>query len=431
MSRGKSIFLLIISAIIIAITAVLCFASFEIPGSTKDYNSIMSLIGKGIDLNGGYYVVLTPKNANDGTESDVESAITILRTRLDNKGYTEANITRQDNNKLRIEIPDVSDDSKVLEIIGSTGTISFRDKAGTVYLSSESNDIQSARVGMDNDGNYIVLLNFTAKGGEKFYQATSTVYASDDKVLYIYLGDDVISSPTVNGPISGGSAQIEGNFSYEEADSLAAVIDSGKLPIEYEVSEQRSISSRLGANAINGSLLAGAIGLAIIFIIMIVYYRGMGIAADIALIIYTLLYVIFLAIVPGVELTLPGIAGILLSIGMAVDANIVIFERIKREYANGKTVKSAVDAGFKRAVITVIDSNVTTILAAIVLFFLASGAIKGFAITLFIGVALSMITSIFVTRWYLKIMLGLSKADAKGENQAKWFNLKKEDAENV
>jgi protein-export membrane protein SecD len=153
----------------------------------------------------------------------------------------------------------------------------------------------------------------------------------------------------------------------------------------------------------------------------------MGIAADIALIIYTLLYVIFLAIVPGVQLTLPGIAGILLSIGMAVDANIVIFERIKREFAGGKTIRSAVDAGFKRAVITVIDANVTTILAAIVLFFLTTGAIKGFAITLLIGVVLSMITSIFVTRGYLKVMMGLPKTESK----AKFFNLKKEEAENA
>ena len=422
MSKGKSIVLLVITAVVAAIMAVLCFLSFPIPNSTKDYNSIMSLIGQGIDLSGGYYVVLTPKDANGTNESVIEEAQTVLRTRLDNKGYTEAVITVQDGDKIRIEIPNVDDDSKVLEIIGSTGTITFRDSAGTVYLTGD--DVSSAYVGMD-DGEYIVVMNFKQSGVAKFSEATATVKDMDDNKLYIYLGDDVVSSPQVKDTITSQSAQIEGSFTYEEAESLAAVIDSGRLPIEYDVSEQRSISPRLGKTAVSNSLLAGGIGLLIIFLIMLLYYRGMGIAADIALILYTLMYIIFLAIVPGVQLTLPGIAGILLSIGMAVDANIVIFERVKREYASGKTVVSAVDAGFKRAVITVIDSNVTTILAAIVLFFLTTGAIKGFAITLFIGVALSMFTSIIVTRWYLKMMVALPK------EKAKFFNLKKEEAENV
>lgn len=422
MKRGSSIVLLVITTIVVAITAVACFCSFAIPGSIKDYNSVMSLIGQGIDLSGGYYVVLTPENANEGSEESVlEEAQTILRTRLDNKGYTEAVITVQDGNKIRVEVPNVDNDDEVLELIGSTGTIEFRDYNNVVWLSGE--DIKSAYVGMD-DGNYVVVMNFTDTGVSKFSEATATVSGYSDNKLYIYLGDDVVSQPSVNQTITSSSAQIEGSFTYDQAESLAAVIDSGRLPIEYEVSEQRSISPRLGETAVSNSLLAGAIGLLVIFIIMIAYYRGMGVAADIALIIYTLLYIIFLAIVPGVQLTLPGIAGILLSIGMAVDANIVIFERIKREFANGKTIISAVDAGFKRAVITVIDANVTTILAAIVLFFLTTGAIKGFAITLLIGVVLSMLTSIFVTRWYLKIMAGLPK---ENEAKAKFFNLKKEE----
>jgi len=423
MKRGSSIVLLVLTTIIVGILAVACFCSFAIPGSIRDYNSVMSLIGQGIDLSGGYYVVLTPENANEGSdESVLEEAQTVLRTRLDNKGYTEAVITVQDGNKIRVEVPNVDNDDEVLELIGSTGTIEFRDYNNVVWLSGE--DISSAYVGMDN-GDYVVVLNFTQGGVSKFSEATATVSGYSDNKLYIYLGDDVVSSPSVSQQITSASAQIEGSFTYEQADSLAAVIDSGRLPIEYEVSEQRSISPRLGETAVSNSLLAGAIGLLIIFLIMIFYYRGMGVAADIALIIYTLLYVIFLAIVPGVQLTLPGIAGILLSIGMAVDANIVIFERIKREYANGKTILSAVDAGFKRAVITVIDANVTTILAAIVLYFLTTGAIKGFAITLLIGVVLSMLTSIFVTRWYLKVMLGLPQNDAA--KRAKFFNLKKEE----
>ncbi len=433
MSKAKSIVALIVSLILTAIVGVACFASFPVPFThkTKQYNSIMSLIGKGIDLSGGYYVVLTPKDSSDSDAnkseyiSTLESAQNILRSRLDSKGYTEATISVQDGNKIRVEIPEVDNAEEVLQVIGSTGEISFRNKAGDILVKAEH--IKSAYVSRDPDNasKYVVVLNFTAAGTEAFSKATKEVYESDDKTLYIYLGDEVVSSPSVSGQLTESSATITGYETYDEADAVASVIESGRLPIDFEVSESRSISARLGEDAINKSLLAGVIGMAIIFIIMIVVYGGMGIAADIALFIYTLLYIIFMAIVPGVQLTLPGIAGILLSIGMAVDANIVIYERIKEEYRNGKTVLASVDSGFKRAVITVIDSNVTTILSAAVLYFLCPGTIKGFAITLFIGIVLSMITSIFVTRWYLKIMLSLS------EKKEKFFRLKREETKNA
>ena len=424
MSKKKSIFMLILTAILVAVMTVACFCSFPLPNSTTDYNSVMSLIGQGIDLSGGYYVVLTPKNVDKSNQSVIDQAQTILRTRLDSKGYTEAVITVQDGDKIRVEIPNIDNDEEVLEIIGSTGTITFKDYKGEPLMDSRDT-IDSAYVGQGQDGSYVVVLNFTEKGVSAFSEATSIVskYTDGNNKLGIYLGDDEtpISEPTVNQQITNTSAQIEGDFTYEQAESLASVIDSGSLPIEYEVSEQRSISPRLGETAVSNSLLAGAIGLLIIFVIMIVYYRGMGVAADIALVIYTLFYIVFLAIVPQVQLTLPGIAGILLSIGMAVDANIVIFERVKKEYASGKTVTAAVNSGFKHAIVTVVDSNVTTILAAVVLYFLTSGSIQGFAITLFIGVLLSMITSIFVSRWYIKVMAGLSK------NKEKFFNLKKKE----
>ena len=267
-------------------------------------------------------------------------------------------------------------------------------------------------------------MNFTSSGVTKFSEATRRILDDEleDNAMYIYLGDEVQSAPQVNEQITSSSAQITfgQDATLDQAQAIASVIESGRLPIEYTVSESRSISARLGETAISKSLIAGAIGLAIIFIIMIFFYRGMGVAADVALVIYTLLYIILLAIVPNIQLTLPGIAGILLSIGMAVDANVVIFERIKDEYRSGKTVITSVNSGFKRAIITVIDSNVTTILAAIVLWILCPGTIKGFAITLLIGIALSMITSIFVTRGLLKVFLPLSK------KQDKFFNLKKE-----
>lgn len=422
MSKTKSIIILVVLAILIGLASVATFCSFPIPNSVKDYNSIMSLIGKGIDLSGGYYVVLTPES--EETDEDLlDKAMTILRTRLDNKGYTEATISVQDLNKIRIEIPEVDNAQEVLQVIGSTGELTFRDASGNVWLTGD--DIESAYVGNDPENGYVCVMNFTPEGVTKFSQATKSILEDsvEDNVMYIYLGDEVQSAPQVSEQITSQSAQITlgANATYDQADAIASVIESGRLPIEYTVSESRSISARLGSTAISKSLMAGAIGLACVFVLMIIFYRGMGVASDIALFIYTLIYIIFLAIVPNIQLTLPGIAGILLSIGMAIDGNVIIFERIKDEFRSGKTVATAVDAGFKRAVITIIDGNVTTIIAAIILWLMCPGSIKGFAITLLIGVALSMLTAIFVSKWLLKVLLPLSK------NKEKFFNLKRDE----
>lgn len=213
---------------------------------------------------------------------------------------------------------------------------------------------------------------------------------------------------------------ISGIGDYEEAQSLAAVIKAGRLPINFEVGESSRISATLGDKALTASLIAGAIGLVIIFAIMILRYRGMGIVAALALCVYSVILILLLALLPWIQLTLPGIAGIILSIGMAVDANVIIFERIKEEYATGKTVVSAVKAGFKRAFVTIFDGNITTVIAAIFLWVFCPGTIKGFAITLFIGIILSMITAILLSRGLLKLMMNLS------DNSAKFFALDRE-----
>ncbi len=421
MSKKKSIVVLVLSVIVLAIIGVACFASFPV-GETKQYNSIISLIGKGIDLSGGYYVVLTPKveSTDDATTANqkIESAMEILRTRLDDKGFTEATISRQDGNRIRIEVPEVENADEILQIIGSTGTLSFQDDSKHEYLNGEE-DIKDAYVSYDSSNGYVVVLEFTSQGIERFSNATGIIKDRSDNKMYIYLGDTLVSSPTVSTQITNSSAEITGFDDYDSAESVASVIKSGTLPIEYEISESRSISARLGETAINTSVMAAGIAMVVIFILMIVIYRGMGIASSISLILYAFLYVIFLAIIPNVQLTLPGIAGIVLSIGMAVDANIVIFERIKSAYKEGK-VNTAFDAGFKTALWTIIDSNVTTILAAIVLWILCPGTIKGFAITLLVGIVLSLFTDILVTKWYLKVLYPLS------DNKEKFFNLQKE-----
>ena len=425
-SKTGSVIILVLVALFAAVFTVLAFVG-PLPvghNGIYDLKPFTELIGKGIDLSGGYYVVLTPSEGeSESASSDtatIDRAMTTLRKRLDDKGFTEATVSVQNNTQIRVEIPKIQNAEEVLELLSNTGEISFQDSSGNVLV--EASCISSSFVGYDNDAGYVVILRFTSEGVSRFHAATTTVYNnSSDNKLYIYLGDTLISSPTVNEPINNASAQITGFDSYDAADAVASVIESGRLPINYEVSEARSISARLGENAINNSLIAGAIGLAIIFLLMIIFYRGMGVAADIALYIYVLLYVFVLAIVPNVQLTLAGIAGIILSIGMAVDANIVIFERIKQEYALGKTYATAVKSGFSRAIITVIDSNVTTILSAIVLWILCPGTIKGFAITLLIGIVLSMLTSIFVTRWLIHVISPF------GENKEKLFNLKKDE----
>lgn len=420
MSKKKSIVVLVLSVVLLAFIGVACFASFPI-GETKQYNSIISLIQKGIDLSGGYYVVLTPKvDTDDASTADqkINSAMEILRTRLDDKGFTEATISRQDGNRIRVEVPEVDNADEILQIIGNTGTLSFQDDSKHEYLNGQD-DVKDAYVSYDNNNGYVVVLEFTSQGIERFSNATKIIKDRSDNKMYIYLGDTLVSQPQVNEQITNSSAEITGFEDYDSAESVASVIKSGTLPIEYEISESRSISARLGETAINTSVIAAGIAMLVIFVLMIVIYRGMGIASSLSLILYAFLYVIFLAIIPSVQLTLPGIAGIVLSIGMAVDANIVIFERIKSAYKEGK-VNTAFDAGFKTALWTVIDSNVTTILAAIVLWILCPGTIKGFAITLLVGIVLSLFTDILVTKWLLKVLYPLS------ENKEKFFNLKKE-----
>ena len=425
MSKTKSIVILTVLAILIAFFGAASFVSFEIPNSTIDYKSIFGTIGKGIDLEGGYYAVLTPKSGETASSEDIDAVIETLRSRLDENGYTEATITRQDNG-LRVEIPAIDNPDDVMELIGDQGELQFRDSKGNVKVRGEH--VKDARSGYDENGKPTVYLEFTSEGATLFASATKAIAAKEDGVenkLSIYLGDRLISSPTVSAEIPNGQATITGIESIDTAKTIASVIKSGSLKIDFQISESRQISATLGDNVLNGAMLAAGIGLIAIFILMIVFYGGMGIAASLALMIYVILYVAILAIFPGVQLTFPGIAGIILSIGMAVDANVVIFERIKDEYRNGKRVKAAVDSGFKRAVITVLDSNVTIIIASVVLWIFCSGSIKGFAITLGIGVLVSLFTAIFVTRGLMAV---LKPFGGEEEGVAKLYHLKRRDA---
>lgn len=422
MSKAKSIVILTVLAILIAFFGVASFVTFPI--GKYDYKSIFGAISKGIDLEGGYYAVLTPAEGESASAEDIDAVIETLRKRLDDNGYTEATIERQDSG-LRVEIPNVDDPDSLMKLIGDQGELQFRDSKGDVKLTGDH--IKNAQAGYDQDGNAIVQLEFTSEGSDLFAAATKAIAAKEngvDNKLSIYLGDTLVSSPTVESQIVSATAQITGIGNYDTAKTMASVIKSGSLRVQFKISESKPISASMGENVLGKAMMAAGIGLLIIFVIMMFMYKGMGGAASIALMIYVLLYVGILAIFPGVQLTFPGIAGIILSIGMAVDANVVIFERIKDEYASNdmKTIESAVKGGYKRAVVTVLDSNVTTLMAAAVLWIFCSGAIKGFAITLFLGTAISLLTSIFVTRW---IMYLFKPFGGEAEGVAKLYNLRR------
>lgn len=403
MSKRGSILSLIIVVLIIAVFGILAVRGMAI--GRYDILPLSRAIRQGLDLRGGVYTVYEAKDENvEGFSDKMSAAIEIIRDRLDKKGYTEATISRQGAARIRVEIPDISDPEAVLSIIGEPALLQFVEPDGTVIM--EGSAIVSARASrLPGEGNKVVVaFELNDEGTKAFAEATSRLIG---KEITILLDGKVISSPTVNSAILTGSGYIEGMESAAAAQTLAIQIESGALPLELTQLEVRTISATLGEGALRQALLAGAIGIAALFIYLIVYYRLPGLIADIALIIYIEIVLYALAILPSVQLTLPGVAGIILSVGMAVDANVIIFERIREEMRAGKSLRSAVEAGFKKAFRTILDSNITTAIAAFVLMYFGTGSIKGFAVTLALGIAVSMFTAITVTRFLIRIMISL------------------------
>ena len=365
---------------------------------------------QGLDLKGGSVIVYEAQVDNP-TEDQMDTVASMLRTRLDGLGYSEATVTRQGAKKVRIEIPSVSDPTKAAETLGSVAELKFVDYQGNEILKGSDVKNAAAEYGatseMGASGHY-VSLEFTDEGAKKFSEATGTAAALPEgqNVIGIMMDEVVISMPRVQQKITDTTCVITGDFTAEEAKALASNIKSGQLPFSLAQAELRSISATLGDTALATSMKAGIIGIILVMLFMLLVYRLPGLMADIALVAYISIVGILLANF-HVNLTLPGIAGIILAVGMAVDANVVIFERIKEELKLGKTVRSAVDAGFNRALSAVIDSNVTTIISAVILIFLGTGTIKGFGVTLLIGVIVSMISAIFVTKFLLNQMIGL------------------------
>ena len=414
--------------------AVFAVVDFPIGNTVYDYHGYAKTIKLGLDMSGGVSAVF---NVIDDGLSDldvrIDGTVASLQELLVSKGYTEATVTKGTNsngmNTIRVEVPDVDDPETVLSLIGRPATLEFKleesDTAEAVIIGSEH--LETAYVTTDDNSAYAVGLKFNDEGTKVFSDMTS---ANVGKSTYIYINGELYTTVNINSAITNGSAIItsQAGYSFEEAKDFATRLQSGTFGVKLQQAEVRSISPTLGANAVRNALIAGVIGIALIFVFLAVVYRGMGLAADIALCVYIVLLLWFSALLPWVQLTLPGIAGLLLSIGMAVDGNVIIFERIREEYrGTSKPIKSAVKAGFKRSIAAIIDGNVTTLIGAIVLWAVGSAAIQGFAVTLFIGIILSMVTSLLITRLVLNAFLPLTaKLDKKhkGLNE-KLYGLKR------
>ena len=406
--RARALVSLVAIIVVVAVCAYLGLCGFgkgTMINYLKPWGDAISL---GLDLRGGVYTVYQAENNDDPDfDTKMESTVSILTSRLTRQGFTEATVTRQGSDRIRVEIPNVSDPNQILTIIGTPAQLYFVDEDGNNLM--EGAMVKNAQAAQDQDGKPCIAFELTDEGAKIFAEATA---ANLGKTISITLDGETISRATVNTVIAGGKGEITGNFTADEAKNLATLILSGALPLNLTQLEVSAISATLGVEALDRAIQAGIIGVILVMLFMLFRYRLCGLVADIALTIYIMIVVLLLALT-GAQLTLPGVAGIILGIGMAVDANVVIFERIREEVKVGRPIGSAVRKGFSNALSAIIDSNVTTIIAAVVLYAFGTGSVRGFALTLGIGVATSLFTAVFVTHKLLDIFADLGVKNQK------------------
>lgn len=385
----------------------------------------------GLDLVGGSRLVLeAQKTATIAkiTPEMMDSLQYAIESRVNALGVAETTVQKIGDNRLLVEIPSISDPAKAKEFLGETADLEFK-RPQAAFNGTQSwistgltgKDVQKALMATSQNGQWVVSLEFKPEGAKKFGKLTQELVG---KPMAIFFNGDMTSAPVIQEPILGGSAQISGGdngFAYEEAKKMVDLLNAGALPVPAKIIEESLVGPTLGADSIDKSKTAGVIGISIVMLFMLLYYRLPGLIANIALVIYGILIFAIFKIVP-VTLTLAGIAGFILSIGMAVDANILIFERTKEELKAGRTLFTAINAGFDRAFTSIFDSNMTTIITCVILYFLGTSIIKGFALTLVIGVLLSMFTAITVTKNFMHLMFGAGQLKHPG-----WFGLKQSD----
>lgn len=413
--KAKSVTFLVITLILVGAITYLSLFGLNLFG-TQYYTGILQEGGLnlGIDLAGGSTITFEAEKA-DVTQEEMDSVEAVMRARLAGEGYTEARVSRSQStpNRIRVEIPSVTDTQEAINLLGSTAKLSFVDADGNVIMDGADVKSASYKYGAIDEtrvSTHYVELNLAESGVEKFSAATAAAAARVNEgmnFIAIQIDDNIISAPSVKERIDSDTCIISGSFDQESASMLANQIKSGQLPVALNAIEDSTVGAELGENALSTSLWAALIGIILVMLFMLIFYRLPGLVADIALVGYVGV-ICFIIGAFRINLSLSGIAGIVLSIGMAVDANVIIFERIKEEIKSGKTVRASVDAGFHRALSAIIDGNITTLIAAVVLWLSGVATVQGFAVTLFIGVVLSMLTAITLTKFLLKQIVGLN-----------------------
>lgn len=393
-TKRKSSIILILCILIICSLCFLGFHGLEVAGIRfKPFNEAIT---KGLDLQGGVSVVMEIQEDEVSAE-DLEKTKSQLELRVNKIGVSETVVATEGDKRIRIDIPGVYDSSEIVDSLSQTGELTFRSPDGETLLTGQ--DIEKAAVTTDSTtGKPVVSLEMNSEGTTKFADATSKYIGQN---ISIYMDEEELTSPQVSSAITDGKAVISGSFTISKAKSIAGVINAGALPVTIKAASVKTVGAQLGADALPNAMKAAAIGIGLIFIFMILYYRGPGVVASFALSLFIVIVLLCMVEI-GTTLTLPGIAALLLTIGMAVDANVLIFERIKEELKKGVSIKTSVEKGFENALSSIIDSNVTTIIAGLVLYFLGSGSVKGFAVTLLIGIIVSMLTALIISKFLLK-----------------------------
>lgn len=392
---------------IIKLLALILLVAVAVGLSIKPLVDPVKGIPLGLDLRGGVHLVLQAEQDKNGTaitNDDIDKAKAIIENRVNDLGVSEPTVQADYGNKrIVVDLAGVSDPDKAVNVLKTTAKLTFKDPQGNVVLQGE--DLKDAKAGQSqSQGGYVVNLTFSSEGAKKFGEITTKLIGQR---LGVYLDKDLLTNPTVNTPILNGQAEITGYSTLEDAANDAVLMRSGSLPVSLSIAEKRQVGASLGVDSLNKSIHAGIYSLIFIFLFMLIYYRLPGVIADFSLVVYALI-VLWAFWGFRVVLTLPGIAGFILSVGMAVDFNIIIYERVKEEIRAGKSIRAGVESGFSRAFITVIDAHVTTLIAAVTLYILGSGSVKGFALTLGIGILVSLFTAITFTRQVLRWTVGIS-----------------------
>lgn len=397
-SKSKSAALFILTVAVIALVAYVGAFGLEVGGYR--FKSFGETIKRGLDLTGGVSVVEEIQDQKVDMDK-LQRAIDLIRLRINKLGVSENSVTQEGQGKIRIDVPGVYDTKDVIENVAKTGKLTFVDPDKNVILTGA--DIKDAKAGFNQDGKAVVNFQLTPEGTQKFADATQKFLG---KTISIYMDEQEISSPTVSTVITQGAGEITGSKTIEDAKRDASIIKSGALPVTVKTASAKVVSATLGADALPRSIKGGLVGISLIFVFMIILYRGPGLLADIALVLYIVLVLAIYSVI-GATLNLSGIAAFLLTVGMAVDANVLMFERVKEELRTGKSISSAVHNGYHKALSSILDSNITTAIAGIVLYLVGTGSVKGFALTLLIGIVVSLFTAIVVTRFLMNLAISM------------------------